>query len=415
MRWLAVAALAWLTACGGSDPATDASSDPGGGPTPGVPAPGDPAPGAPASASFVVMPASTQLAVDGQASLFALQPPGALAWSSSDSAVASVDASGQVTAHARGNAVITATSGSATASAALKVYQADGPGADAKSTALIAQALASGAITAEQALMYRVYAQFGDARLPAAYAGAPAAAPDHLLLREVASKLPTLSQAAQDLLHPFFVPPLYAQSWYAEQLAALDPQAAAKGSKTQSARSGPQTVLANCDFAAHPLFIGKVSTDHFNGLLHRAALLRQQPSPRRARRRGGRGGLGRRDRPARARAAEGQRRALQRRRRQGRHLPGARPRRARRRPDRALFGNLRQHAELHPAQPVQRADVRGLPLASGEAHDIVKSVVGHEFMHVLQFAMARTTSCDDMRWFDEATAEWAMDFSMVRP
>ena len=23
-------------------------------------------------------------------------------------------------------------------------------------------------------------------------------------------------------------------------------------------------MLANCDFAAHPLFIGKVSTDHFN-------------------------------------------------------------------------------------------------------------------------------------------------------
>ena len=48
---------------------------------------------------------------------------------------------------------------------------------------------------------------------------------------------------------------------------------------------------------------------------------------------------------------------------------------------------------------------------AARAHDIVKSVVGHEFMHVLQFAMARSTSCDDMRWFDEATAEWVMDSS----
>ena len=47
---------------------------------------------------------------------------------------------------------------------------------------------------------------------------------------------------------------------------------------------------------------------------------------------------------------------------------------------------------------------------SGQARDAVKSGVAHEFMHVLQFARSRTTSCDDTQWFDEATAEWAMDF-----
>jgi hypothetical protein len=31
-------------------------------------------------------------------------------------------------------------------------------------------------------------------------------------------------------------------------------------------------------------------------------------------------------------------------------------------------------------------------------------------MHVLQFAMTRQTSCKDVEWFDEATAQWVMDF-----
>ena len=41
--------------------------------------------------TFLVMPASSQLAVDAEAGLFAVQPPGALTWSSSDSAIASVE------------------------------------------------------------------------------------------------------------------------------------------------------------------------------------------------------------------------------------------------------------------------------------------------------------------------------------
>ncbi|MGH8316230.1 MAG: hypothetical protein ACRETU_13890, partial [Steroidobacterales bacterium] len=40
----------------------------------------------------------------------------------------------------------------------------------------------------------------------------------------------------------------------------------------------------------------------------------------------------------------------------------------------------------------------------------IKSVVAHELLHVLQFAMTREAGCEDTKWFDEATAEWAMDF-----
>ena len=47
--------------------------------------------------------------------------------------------------------------------------------------------------------------------------------------------------------------------------------------------------------------------------------------------------------------------------------------------------------------------------SEAETRRAVKSILAHEFMHVLQFAMARSASCDDVEWFDEATAQWAMD------
>jgi hypothetical protein len=41
---------------------------------------------------------------------------------------------------------------------------------------------------------------------------------------------------------------------------------------------------------------------------------------------------------------------------------------------------------------------------------MVKSLVAHEFLHALQFAMDRQASCRDTEWFDEATAQWVMDY-----
>ena len=47
--------------------------------------------------------------------------------------------------------------------------------------------------------------------------------------------------------------------------------------------------------------------------------------------------------------------------------------------------------------------------SEAETRRAVKSILAHEFMHVLQFAMVRNASCDDVEWFDEATAQLAMD------
>ena len=396
--------LALLSACGGGG---DSGSNPGTVPGDGT---APPVAGSPAGATFVLMPTSTQIAIDGQATFFALQPPGALTWSSSDSTVASVDANGQVTARARGNAVITATSGTTMASSAVKVYQASGPGADAKSEALIAQALGAGSIDTEQALIYRVYAQFGDTRLPAAYAGAPGAAPDHMLLREVAAKLPTLSQGAQDVLRPFFLPPIYAQSWYAQQLGTLAPQAAPSRSTAQSARVRPADIIANCDFAAHPLFIGRVSTDHFNvfyigppffdknkELADLVAAVAEEVYTAET------GLLGREPQPDTGVACNGGDAKVD------IYLTlGKDPHTlAQTVPYKATCDNTPSFILLNEFSSIFFAAYLS---PNGQARDAVKSVVGHEFLHVLQFAMSRDASCDDRRWFDEATAEWAMDY-----
>lgn len=158
----------------------------------------------------------------GQGAMWAMHAPGAVAWTSSNPAVASVDSTGLITAQAVGSAVISAVSstvistsaGALTTTAAVKVHGVS----DTTAVALIERALAQNRISAEQALIYRVFASRGDARLPAEHDGAPQAAPSHLLMREVSGRLASLSQAGQDILLPFVVPPIYAQSWHAQQL-----------------------------------------------------------------------------------------------------------------------------------------------------------------------------------------------------
>ena len=348
------------------------------------------------------------LGVAAQATLLALPAPVGVSWSSSDPAVASVDSNGLVTAIAKGDVLISATAGTGVTSASVKVYRASGADRDPTSESLIAQALATGAISAEQALIYRVYAQFGNARLPAAYTGAPGMAPDHLLLREVAPRLPALSQAAQDVLRPFFLPPIYAQSWYAQQLAPLALVSAQGREQPQAAREHPLAVAANCDFAAHPLFIGKVSSEHFNvfyigkpffdnnqplaellvavaeeayaaetALLGRSALSDiDQPCN---------GGDGKIDI----------------------YLTILK--------DAKLIGQTIGYGDRCGNMPsfILLNQFSGPLLvayqAPPQARDLLKSALAHEVMHVLQFAMDRAASCADTKWFDEATAEWAMD------
>jgi hypothetical protein len=82
------------------------------------------------------------------------------------------------------------------------------------SAALIAADLEAKKLSPEQALAYRVYALFGDSRLPPRYAGDAGAGADHLALREAADAWTTLSKATRRALARYMLPPAAAGSWY---------------------------------------------------------------------------------------------------------------------------------------------------------------------------------------------------------
>lgn len=389
-----------LVACGGG------GSDP--------PATQDAAPLPPAS-TFRLLPGRLALGVGGEGVLQALAAGRAVTWSSSDPAVASVDAAGRVTALAKGKAVISASAGTDVARAALSVYATAGPSPDPSSDALIDQALAAGRIDAEQALIHRVYALFGDERLPLEFEGPPTDEPDHALLRELATTVHTLSQPTQDLLRPFLLPPLYADSWYAQR-AGLPAPAAARPQAQRAARS---TATVNCEARRLPDFFPRVSTANFNifymksldpaqdaisaqvveliasfiedvyrtetDLLKRFRLADTDEACN--------GGDGKTDI----------------------YYGGF-----------ALFGT----GAWTTTYPLPRGSVGVNACANrpsmvmlnktskeflaverslAQGRGLAKSIVAHELLHVLQFAMERQASCSDTLWFDEATAQWVMD------
>jgi len=93
---------------------------------------------------------------------------------------------------------------------------------------LIDEALERGEIDSETALTYKVFAAFGDARLPAVYQGDDQSLVDSHIVAEVLYRYDSLSAATQAILNPFLIPPAYEGSW-AEPLpaaASLSPQAA---------------------------------------------------------------------------------------------------------------------------------------------------------------------------------------------
>jgi hypothetical protein len=85
---------------------------------------------------------------------------------------------------------------------------------------LIARALAAGTITAEQALTYRVFASFGDCRLPAQFRGDDSEMDTTFALDEVVATFNTLSPAAQTILRPYLREPYDSGGWVETQQAA---------------------------------------------------------------------------------------------------------------------------------------------------------------------------------------------------
>ncbi len=97
---------------------------------------------------------------------------------------------------------------------------ADGAGPDPTgqtSLERIAEARDAGRIDPETALIYEVFAVFGDPRLPAAYRGAPERHPADPVMAAVAARYGRLSAAGRATLAPFLIPPSYSRSWHTER------------------------------------------------------------------------------------------------------------------------------------------------------------------------------------------------------
>ncbi len=83
----------------------------------------------------------------------------------------------------------------------------------ATSSGLIDAAVKHGKLDRNTALLYNVYAEFGDARLPSRYRGYSQRAVDNHALDQVALRFHELSATERHALMPFLIPPYYQGSW----------------------------------------------------------------------------------------------------------------------------------------------------------------------------------------------------------
>lgn len=102
---------------------------------------------------------------------------------------------------------------------------------------LIESARQSGKLDDETALLYRVYANFYDERLPAEYRGNDSQASPSLALHQAQAQMAELSAEAQAILASFFAPPLAPDGWLEQQ--------AAQGQQLFSAQNSPQASEQN--------------------------------------------------------------------------------------------------------------------------------------------------------------------------
>ncbi len=98
---------------------------------------------------------------------------------------------------------------------------------DGSSWGRIEAARASGKLSQAKALLYELYAMRGDKRLPRAYTG-PGELPSGTVFANLAAAFPSLSAADQALLAPYMIEPRYRQSaWGPSKHSRLAPRATA--------------------------------------------------------------------------------------------------------------------------------------------------------------------------------------------
>ena len=135
-------------------------------------------------------------------------------WSSSDVSVATIDAAGLATGLAEGTTTITASCDVAGLCSSLQdstVLQVSPPEppppTEGSSQDLIEQDLADGIIDYGASLIYRAWALFWDARLPARYDGSGSTGEDQILFDEIEAALPDLPTDQQSELQGYLARP----------------------------------------------------------------------------------------------------------------------------------------------------------------------------------------------------------------
>jgi hypothetical protein len=108
------------------------------------------------------------------------------------------------------------------------------------SNELIDAALAKGDISNETALVYKVFAQFSDPRLPSVYKGSANISTDSHILDELQAQFSSLSPATQAAMIPFLIPPIYKGSWADPGAVSPSWAPSAPGAPSTPGREGPQ-------------------------------------------------------------------------------------------------------------------------------------------------------------------------------
>ena len=109
----------------------------------------------------------------------------------------------------------------------------------------IDDAVATGAITAEQGLTYKVFAGFADPRLPSQYVGVP----DPLSeppLSDVTAQWDQLSDAAKATLGPFLIPPMHEGSYWDQLIQGATASATPSAALASSRAGEPDPSLPWC-------------------------------------------------------------------------------------------------------------------------------------------------------------------------
>lgn len=254
-------------------------------------------------------------------------------------------------------------------------------------TDLIERARERGEINAETALIYKVFAVFGDTRLPSRLRGDDRGVMDSNAVAEATQRFETLTPATRQILVPFLIPPVYVGSWYDRRI---------HGAQAMAAAAQPTDHIGDrCNEVAQNLLI-PLETDHFvvwfppndTGFWQRAQrisadletriypiltdLLRAPLSD---------AGLG-------CNPSDGRLDVYM----VYDPLPG--------------YESTLAMVSTYPGKGCKAASTYMQVLKQGSSET---NTVAHEFMHMIQFAYNPAADCYDS-WWMESTANWAIDY-----